>query len=447
MNKNKRYMKNHGITLIALVITIIVLIILAGVTLSMIVGENGIITKTKEAKQNMINASGEEDKSIKNLVNEFNEILDGLNGEIPEGFIIFGVPSWENGKAKISISTELENCTIKYQINTKEGEWKDLENGAEISELSYHDIIYAKLVKGSVNGKIEEKIIEDNQPPTVTVTSANTTVNSIDVTVNAEDKESGLEEGVEYEYFLADVSQGTSTSTSFTYNNLEGNKEYTLKVQVKDKAGNVGEGTVVVRTQIEQPTGWSQINQYTSSGTFTAPETGYFKFAAYAASGSGGSGTKFRYKQPGPDGQYDGYDKAYGGGSGGCGGYAESKFFLNKGDTINFTFSSGNINCNGINVTAGTNGGSPSTSSSGSAGRAGSASGGNMLNVQGKAGASGGRWSGTNNAYCKFNAAKGGNNGYCYGGDGPSCDGWESTGSYATSGNGAKLIVYRGNTN
>ena len=41
---------NKGITLIALVITIIVLLILAGVSIAMITGQNGILTKANEAK-------------------------------------------------------------------------------------------------------------------------------------------------------------------------------------------------------------------------------------------------------------------------------------------------------------------------------------------------------------------------------------------------------------
>ena len=43
-------MKNRGITLIALVITIIVLLILAGITLSLTLGENGILQKARTAK-------------------------------------------------------------------------------------------------------------------------------------------------------------------------------------------------------------------------------------------------------------------------------------------------------------------------------------------------------------------------------------------------------------
>lgn len=43
--------KNGGITLIALVVTIIVLLILAGVTIAMLTGDNGIITNSQNAKE------------------------------------------------------------------------------------------------------------------------------------------------------------------------------------------------------------------------------------------------------------------------------------------------------------------------------------------------------------------------------------------------------------
>ena len=47
----KNITKNtKGITLIALVITIIVLLILAGVSIAMLTGENGIMNNAKEAK-------------------------------------------------------------------------------------------------------------------------------------------------------------------------------------------------------------------------------------------------------------------------------------------------------------------------------------------------------------------------------------------------------------
>ena len=45
-------MRNQkGITLVALVVTIIVLIILAGISINLLLGDNGIITKAQEAKK------------------------------------------------------------------------------------------------------------------------------------------------------------------------------------------------------------------------------------------------------------------------------------------------------------------------------------------------------------------------------------------------------------
>ena len=40
----------RGITLVALVITIVVLLILVGISINLVLGDNGIITKAKEAR-------------------------------------------------------------------------------------------------------------------------------------------------------------------------------------------------------------------------------------------------------------------------------------------------------------------------------------------------------------------------------------------------------------
>ena len=53
-------LKNRGITLIALVITIIVLLILAGVSIAMLTGENGILTQATNAKEETTKAEEEE---------------------------------------------------------------------------------------------------------------------------------------------------------------------------------------------------------------------------------------------------------------------------------------------------------------------------------------------------------------------------------------------------
>ena len=48
--KNKKLKREKGITLIALAITIIILLILAGITITAITGENGILNSSIEAK-------------------------------------------------------------------------------------------------------------------------------------------------------------------------------------------------------------------------------------------------------------------------------------------------------------------------------------------------------------------------------------------------------------
>ena len=49
--KTKAFKSTKGITLIALVVTIIVLLILAGVSIAMLTGNNGILTQGKRAKE------------------------------------------------------------------------------------------------------------------------------------------------------------------------------------------------------------------------------------------------------------------------------------------------------------------------------------------------------------------------------------------------------------
>ena len=70
---------NKGITLIALVITIIVLLILAGVSIAMLTGENGILTQAQNAKNRTAEAEAQEKEDL----NRQNEIISNAIG-LPE---------------------------------------------------------------------------------------------------------------------------------------------------------------------------------------------------------------------------------------------------------------------------------------------------------------------------------------------------------------------------
>lgn len=47
----KKYLLNKGVTLIALVVTIVVLLILAGISISLLTGDNGTISQANKSKE------------------------------------------------------------------------------------------------------------------------------------------------------------------------------------------------------------------------------------------------------------------------------------------------------------------------------------------------------------------------------------------------------------
>ena len=76
--------KNKGITLVALVVTIVVLLILAGVSINLVLGNNGIIAKAKEAETKSAEASQNDLKGMNGLVSEMEGALAG-NGSTGSG--------------------------------------------------------------------------------------------------------------------------------------------------------------------------------------------------------------------------------------------------------------------------------------------------------------------------------------------------------------------------
>ena len=91
-------MNNKGITLIALVITIIVLLILAGVSIAMLTGQNGILTQASSAKSDTAKA----------------EIAEKVNLAIQAKYA-------ENLKATGTTTTALTESDVASQYNTDNG--------------------------------------------------------------------------------------------------------------------------------------------------------------------------------------------------------------------------------------------------------------------------------------------------------------------------------------
>ena len=80
-HKEKKRQENKGITLIALVVTIVVLIILATVSINAVLGDNGIIGKAKQAKSVYEESRANEITAMDELANEMAQYDDVKNEE------------------------------------------------------------------------------------------------------------------------------------------------------------------------------------------------------------------------------------------------------------------------------------------------------------------------------------------------------------------------------
>ena len=161
--------KNRGITLIALVITIIVLLILAGVAISMLSGENGILKKAADAKTNTEEAKKEEAATLIDYDIESHFILNNSKYKCRNGFIT-GVTMDEDGVIVKDTVDELNNAlkdtgyTVATYIsgeNDEEGYQKEeditdtsiaLATGMGIKKDGKGEVVARVIVFGDLNG-------------------------------------------------------------------------------------------------------------------------------------------------------------------------------------------------------------------------------------------------------------------------------------------------------
>lgn len=119
-------MKNdRGITMIALIVTIIVLIILAGISISSISGDNGIIKNSQEAK---IEAEiADEKKGVENAT--VTVMNNDKFGTITQKSLQNAINSYYNSETVATVNADLE------VIFAKSGRKYKVSNDGKISEL------------------------------------------------------------------------------------------------------------------------------------------------------------------------------------------------------------------------------------------------------------------------------------------------------------------------
>ena len=113
----------HGITLIALVVTIVVLLILAGITISLVFSDNGIIKKAQEAanktKEAVINEQTQMNEIADYMENMLNEI-GGTTPDEPEGCPAEEFEKW-NGTSDDKVNAVQSTDTTPIAVPVPKG--------------------------------------------------------------------------------------------------------------------------------------------------------------------------------------------------------------------------------------------------------------------------------------------------------------------------------------
>ena len=117
MKKQERR-KEKGITLVALVVTIIVLIILAGVTLNIVLDQNGIINKAQQATEDYDTAQREEQELL-GVVEDYIEYA-GKTAPIPEGYTKSQITTEDAVAEGVVIYEIPEGATVNWTDNEDE---------------------------------------------------------------------------------------------------------------------------------------------------------------------------------------------------------------------------------------------------------------------------------------------------------------------------------------
>jgi len=142
--------KEQGITLISLVVTIIVLIILAGVSINLILGQDGIINKAKEAKQNMELAAAEEATRLNELYGGMIEINDGS----PSYDAIAKLVEFKREIASAITDMGVETAS-NADANTMVNNIKSISGASSADKISYNNT-NSGLTSTNLQGAVDE---------------------------------------------------------------------------------------------------------------------------------------------------------------------------------------------------------------------------------------------------------------------------------------------------
>jgi len=125
----KKYKSERGITLIALIITIIILIILAGISINSLLGDNGIFKVAEQAARNYKDAENKELGLLEDFNTELNEITDFDNLKQYNETLGVNKPKLLTGMTPIKFEQENENAEFTVATtNEADVNWYNYTN-------------------------------------------------------------------------------------------------------------------------------------------------------------------------------------------------------------------------------------------------------------------------------------------------------------------------------
>ncbi len=219
----------RGISLIALVVTIAILMILAGITINVAFGENGILKSAEEFSNKVQNAQEQKNQERSNLLEELEETMTGG----VEGLISPKI-TWSNEKATLTLNLTDQTYTVYYKQT--DGEYTQYIE--PIINLNHGDKIDVRLSKENKPDKTVTINIIDIQTPSATINLSTNSTNAgetITATVTQTDKESGVNiAGCKYIYNQVNTEIGT-TSSAWNDATVFSNKTQTIELTANEK--------------------------------------------------------------------------------------------------------------------------------------------------------------------------------------------------------------------
>ena len=152
--KSKRILKGeNGITLIALVITIVILIILATVSINVVLGEGGLIQRAQEAKDLTEQAAADEAESLNSLLAQYTNIMAEEPTPPPE-------PDVPYVDESIAVAPQVSEGMTPVKYDTKQNKWVQTE-ATDSEWYNYGEKKWANVVLGGAT--FNEGVLDESK--------------------------------------------------------------------------------------------------------------------------------------------------------------------------------------------------------------------------------------------------------------------------------------------